>query len=86
MTSQQTIRHSDILNTKVITRDNGKQLGVVSQLWVDIAQRQVMAVNLRDKPIAFIGVPRYIYFNNINQIGELILVIAIAIFIRTLLA
>ncbi|NMG21617.1 hypothetical protein DP116_20060 [Brasilonema bromeliae SPC951] len=74
MRSQQIIRHSDILNTKVITRNNGEQLGVVSQLWVDIEQRQVMAVSLLDNLIAFIGAPRYIYFDNINQIGEVILV------------
>ncbi|KAB8317876.1 PRC-barrel domain containing protein [Tolypothrix campylonemoides VB511288] len=74
MTSQEIIRHSDILKTQIITRDNGKQLGVVSQFWVDIDQRQVMAVTLRGNPIAFIGVPRYMYFKNINQIGDIILV------------
>jgi len=43
MTSEQIIRRSDILNTKVITDDNAKQLGVVSQLWVDIDRREVVA-------------------------------------------
>jgi len=42
MTSEQIIRRSDILNTKVITDDNAKQL-VVSQLWVDIDRREVVA-------------------------------------------
>lgn len=74
MTSEQIIRRSDILNTQVITRDNGKRLGVVSQLWVDIDQREVVAVSLRDNLIAFAGVPRYMLLSSISQIGDVILV------------
>jgi len=60
MTSEQIIRRSDILNTKVITDDNAKQL-VVSQLLVDIDRREVVAPSLRDNLIAFAGVPRYMF-------------------------
>lgn len=74
MTSEQIIRRSDILNTHVITRDNGKRLGVVSQLWVDIDQREVVALSLRDNLIAFAGVPRYMFLSNISQIGDVLLV------------
>lgn len=74
MTSEQIIRRSDILNTQVITRDNGKRLGVVSQVWVDIDQREVVALSLRDNLIAFAGVPRYMYLSSIIQIGDVILV------------
>lgn len=74
MTSEQIIRRSDILNTQVITRDNGKRLGVVSQLWVDIDRREVVALSLRDNLIAFAGVPRYMYLSSISQIGDVILV------------
>lgn len=74
MASEQIIRRSDILNTQVITRDNGKRLGVVSQLWVDIDRREVVALSLRDNLIAFTGVPRYMYLSSINQIGDVILV------------
>ncbi|MBE9201533.1 MULTISPECIES: PRC-barrel domain-containing protein [unclassified Nodularia (in: cyanobacteria)] len=74
MTSEQTIRRSDILNTQVITRDNGKRLGVVNQLWVDIDQREVVAVGLRDSLISISGLPRYMYLNTVNQIGDVILV------------
>lgn len=74
MTSEQIIRRSDILNTQVITRGNGKRLGVVSQLWVDIDQREVVALSLRDNLIAFAGVPRYMYLNSVRQIGDVILV------------
>jgi len=74
MTSEQIIRRSDILNTQVITRDNGKRLGIVSQVWVDIDQREVVALGLRDSLISISGVPRNMYLNSINQIGDVILV------------
>ncbi len=74
MTSEQIIRRSDILNTQVITGDNGKRLGIVSQLWIDIDQREVVALSLRDSLISVSGVPRYMYLNSINQIGDVILV------------
>jgi len=67
MTSEQIIRRSDILNTKVITDDNAKQLGV-SQLWVDIDRREVVALSLRDNLIAFAGVPRYMFLSSIRKI------------------
>lgn len=74
MTSEQVIRRSDILNTQVITRDNGKRLGIVSQLWVDIDQREVVALGLRDSLISISGLPRQMYLSSINQIGDVILV------------
>jgi sporulation protein YlmC with PRC-barrel domain len=74
MTSEQIIRRSDILNTQVITRDNGKRLGVVNQLWVDIDQREVVALGLRDSLISISGLPRYMYLSTVNQIGDVILV------------
>ncbi|MEA5617154.1 PRC-barrel domain-containing protein [Cronbergia sp. UHCC 0137] len=74
MTSEQVIRRSDILNTQVITRDNGKRLGIVNQVWVDIDQREVVALSLRDSLISISSLPRYMYLNNISQIGDVILV------------
>ncbi|MBW4555267.1 MAG: PRC-barrel domain-containing protein [Trichormus sp. ATA11-4-KO1] len=74
MTSEQIIRRSDILNTQVITRDNGKRLGIVNQVWVDIDQREVVALGLRDSLISISGLPRYMYLSTINQIGDVILV------------
>ena len=74
MTPDQIIKRSDILNTQVITRDNGKRLGVVSQLWVDIDQREVVALSLRDNLIAFTGVPRYMFLSSIRQLGDVLLV------------
>lgn len=74
MTSEQVIRRSDILNTQVITRDNGKRLGIVSQVWVDVDQREVVALSLRDSLISISSLPRNMYLNSINQIGDVILV------------
>ncbi|MBD2345322.1 PRC-barrel domain-containing protein [Anabaena subtropica] len=74
MTSEQIIRRSDILNTQVITRDNGKRLGIVSQVWVDIDQREVVALGLRDSLISISGLPRYMYLSSIHQYGDVILV------------
>jgi len=74
MTSENIIKRSDILNTKAITDDNAKVLGVVSQLWVDIDRREVVALSLRDNLIAFAGVPKYMYLSSIRKIGDVILV------------
>ncbi len=74
MTSEQIIRRSDILNSQVITRDNGKRLGIISQVWVDVDQREVVALTLRDSLISVSGIPRYMYLSTINQIGDVILV------------
>lgn len=74
MTSEQIIRRSDILNTQVITRDNGRRLGIVNQLWIDIDRREVVALGLRDSLISVSGIPRYLYLSSIDQIGDVILV------------
>ena len=74
MASENIMKRSEILNTKVITDDNAKVLGVVSQLWVDIDQREVVALSLRDNLIAFASVPRYMYLSSIGKIGDVILV------------
>ncbi len=74
MTSEQIIRRSDILNTQVITRDNGRRLGIVNQLWIDIDRREVVALGLRDSLISVSGIPRYLYLSSVDQIGDVILV------------
>ncbi len=74
MTPEQIIRRADILNTQILTRNNGKRLGVVTQLWVDIDQREVVALSLRSNPLAVGSVPRYMYLSSIRQVGDVILV------------
>jgi sporulation protein YlmC with PRC-barrel domain len=74
MTSEQICQRSDILGTQVITRDRGKRLGVVSQLWVDIDRREVVAIGLRDNIFAVAGLPRFMFLSNVSEIGDVLLV------------
>ena len=74
MTSDQIRLRSEILGTQVITRDTGKRLGVVSQLWVDIDRREIVAVSLRDNILGIGGIPRNMLLERIRQIGDVILV------------
>ncbi|MBF2065065.1 MAG: PRC-barrel domain-containing protein [Calothrix sp. C42_A2020_038] len=73
MTSEQTIRRSDILNTQVVTSD-ARRLGIISQVWIDVDQREVVAFSLRDSLISVSGVPRYMYLDSVSKIGDVILV------------
>jgi sporulation protein YlmC with PRC-barrel domain len=72
MTSAEIRQRSDLLGTLVVTRDTGKKLGVVSQLWVDVDQQEVMALSLR--PNLFYGTPQPMMLSSIRQIGDVILV------------
>ncbi|WP_293122297.1 PRC-barrel domain-containing protein [Microcoleus sp. bin38.metabat.b11b12b14.051] len=74
MTSEQICQRSDILGTQVITRDRGKRLGVVSQLWVDIDRREVVAIGLRDNIFAVAGMPKFMFLNSVSEIGDVLLV------------
>ena len=74
MTTELIRQRSDILNTQVITRVNGKRLGVVKELLVDIDRREVVALGLRDNLIAVAGMPRYMLLSSVQQIGDVILV------------
>jgi sporulation protein YlmC with PRC-barrel domain len=72
MASEEIRQRSDLLGTLVVTRDTGKKLGVVSQLWVDIDQREVAALSLR--PNLLYGTPQPMFLSSIRQIGDVILV------------
>ncbi|MDF0554866.1 PRC-barrel domain-containing protein [Kamptonema sp. UHCC 0994] len=74
MTSEQIRQRSDLLGTQVITRDRGKRLGVVSQLWVDIDRREVVAIGLRENILAIAGMPKFMFLTNVREIGDVILV------------
>jgi sporulation protein YlmC with PRC-barrel domain len=65
-------QRSDLIGTQVITRNTGRKLGVVNQLWVDIDQRAVTALGLRSTLIT--GEQRYVHLDDIRQIGDVILV------------
>lgn len=72
MASEEIRQRSDLLGTLVVTRDTGKKLGVVSQLWVDIDQQEVVALSLR--PNLLYGTPQPMLLSSIRQIGDVILV------------
>lgn len=65
-------QRADFLGTQVITRDSGRKLGVVSQLWVDIDRQEVVALSLRQN--LFYGTPQPMMLDSIRQIGDVILV------------
>lgn len=74
MTSAKIRQRSDLLGTQIITRDDARRLGVVSQLWVDIDRREIVAIGLRDNILAIAGMPKYMFLSNVREIGDVILV------------
>ena len=72
MASEEIRQRSDLLGTMVVTRNTGKKLGVISQLWVDIDQQKVLALSLR--PNLLYGTPQPMLLSSIRQIGDVILV------------
>ncbi len=72
MASEEIRQRSDLLGTLVVTRNTGKKLGVISQLWVDIDQQKVVALSLR--PNLLYGTPQPMMLSSIRQIGDVILV------------
>ncbi|MBD2259100.1 PRC-barrel domain-containing protein [Pseudanabaena sp. FACHB-2040] len=67
---------SDFLGTQVITRNAGKRLGVVSQIWVDVDRGEVVAFGLRDNILSGVmsGDQQIMPLSSIRQIGDVILV------------
>lgn len=67
---------SDFLGTQVITRNSGKRLGVISQVWVDVDQREVVAVGLRENLLSGVvsNLQQVMMLSSIRQIGDVILV------------
>ncbi|GBF81518.1 PRC-barrel domain-containing protein [Aphanothece sacrum] len=74
MTTDNIRLRNEFINTQVITRDQGKKLGVVKEILVDIDQREVVALGLRDNMLSLSGMPQYMYISSIRQIGDVILV------------
>lgn len=72
MSTEEIRQRSDLLGTLVVTRDTGKKLGVISQLWVDIDQQEVVALSLR--PNLLYGEQQPMLLSSIRQIGDVILV------------
>ncbi len=72
MASEEIRLRSDLIGTMVVTRNTGKKMGVISQLWVDIDQQKVIALSLR--PNLLYGTPEPMLLDSICQIGDVILV------------
>ncbi|MEB3359555.1 MAG: PRC-barrel domain-containing protein [Synechococcales bacterium] len=73
---EQFLQRSDILGTQIITRDTGKRLGVVSQLWVDIDRREVVALGLRESMLSGVlsNIQQTMLLSSVRQVGDVILV------------
>lgn len=67
---------SDFLGTQVITRNSGKRLGVVSQIWVDVDRGEVVAFGMRENVLSGVvsGTQQIMALSSIRQIGDVILV------------
>jgi sporulation protein YlmC with PRC-barrel domain len=76
MTSEQSWQRSDIIGTQIITRDNGKRLGVVSQLWIDVDQREVIAIGMRENILSGVlsNIQQTMLLSSVRQVGDVILV------------
>ena len=74
MTADNIRLRNEFINTQVITRNTGKKLGVVKEVLVDIDQREVAALGLRDNMLSLSGMPQYMYIDRISQTGDVILV------------
>ena len=76
MTFEQSRLRSDIVGTQVITRSTGRRLGVVSQLWVDLDQLEVIAVGLQENMLSKViaNNERTMLLTDIRQMGDVILV------------
>ncbi|NEQ30506.1 MAG: photosystem reaction center subunit H [Leptolyngbya sp. SIO4C5] len=76
MTFEQSRLRSDLLGTQVITRNDGKRLGIISQLWVDVDRGEVVALGLRENILSGVvsSTERVMLLSSIRQIGDVILV------------
>lgn len=76
MTFEQYCQRSDLIGTQVITRDGGRRLGVVSQIWVDVDRREVVAFGIRESMLSGVlsNIQQTLLLNNVRQIGDVVLV------------
>ena len=74
MTSESIRQRSDLLGTMIVTRNTGKRLGIISQLWVDIDRREVIGFGVKDSILAVSALPRFMSLDSISQVGDVILV------------
>jgi sporulation protein YlmC with PRC-barrel domain len=76
MTFEQYCQRADLIGTQVITRDGGRRLGVVSQIWVDVDRREVVAFGIRESMLSGVlsNIQQTMLLSNVRQIGDVVLV------------
>ncbi|WP_448379600.1 PRC-barrel domain-containing protein [Gloeomargarita sp.] len=68
---------SALIDCQVITRDRGRRLGVVSQVWCDVDAWQVVALDMKDSLVSnyLPGEPSHsLRWEQVRQIGDVVLV------------
>ena len=60
---------NEFVNTQVITREEGKRLGVVKEILVDIDQQEVVALGLRDNMFSISGILDHIYITSMKRLN-----------------
>lgn len=76
MTFELYCQRADLIGTQVITRDGGKRLGVVSQIWIDVDRREVVAFGVRESMLSGVlsNIQQTLLLDNVRQIGDVVLV------------
>jgi sporulation protein YlmC with PRC-barrel domain len=76
MTFELYCQRADLIGTQVITRDSGKRLGVISQIWVDVDRREVVAFGVRESMLSGVlsNIQQTLLIDNVRQIGDVVLV------------
>ncbi|WAL61948.1 PRC-barrel domain-containing protein [Thermocoleostomius sinensis] len=76
MTFEQYCQRADLIGTQVITRDGGRRLGIVSQIWVDVDRREVVAFGIRASMLSGVlsNIQQTMLLSNVRQIGDVVLV------------
>jgi sporulation protein YlmC with PRC-barrel domain len=76
MTFEQYCQRADLIGTQVITRDGGRRLGVVSQIWVDVDRREVIAFGIRASMLSGVlsNIQQTMLLSSVRQIGDVVLV------------
>lgn len=76
MTFEQSRLRSDIVGTQVITRNTGRRLGVVSQIWVDLDRLEVVALGLQENIFSKViaNNEKAMLLTDVRQMGDVILV------------
>jgi sporulation protein YlmC with PRC-barrel domain len=76
MSFQNYCQRADLIGASVVTRDSARKLGVVSQIWVDVDRREVVAFGVRENILSGVvnNIQQVLPVKNTSQIGDVVLV------------